>query len=489
MRPRRYCRLAAAAAATAPPGALLARDTEQYHLTLGGPGDRARRRAPLRAARARQHPRRHAPPRGCSRRCASSAASPTRSSPSRASTRTTGRSASTSARAPRTSSEVVARCSPTSCGGSASSRSSRRSSSARKDNVKGRVVLALESTGARMERLGASVLRRHADPRARRDDRAHRGGRREDLSASLPRAARPAERSRSPRSAPTRTSSARAIAPLRPGARGDAVIRVGVAGAAGRMGIAACAAVERRRRHRACAAAPIRRSGRRSRDPRRLRRRRRLHAARRRARRTRGVPGRRRARRDRDDRLRSRGARGPARARERLRRAELRDRRGADDALRGARPPGTWRPPRSSSSTTTGKLDAPSGTAARTAAADGAGERRPPPPIHSVRLPGLVAHQEVILGDVGQTLTIRHDSLERESFMPGVLLAVGRVGASSARRSSGSSTCCSRELAHGEHAAGALRCAAMLDLGTVHHRDRHARSTSSCASTRTRSSR
>ena len=49
-------------------------------------------------------------------------------------------------------------------------------------------------------------------------------------------------------------------------------------------------------------------------------------------------------------------------------------------------------------------------------------------PIHSVRLPGLVAHQEVILGDVGQTLTIRHDSITRESFMPGVLLAVRRVG-------------------------------------------------------------
>ena len=49
-------------------------------------------------------------------------------------------------------------------------------------------------------------------------------------------------------------------------------------------------------------------------------------------------------------------------------------------------------------------------------------------PIHSVRLPGLVAHQEVILGDVGQTLTIRHDSIDRESFMPGVLLAVRRVG-------------------------------------------------------------
>jgi 4-hydroxy-tetrahydrodipicolinate reductase len=49
-------------------------------------------------------------------------------------------------------------------------------------------------------------------------------------------------------------------------------------------------------------------------------------------------------------------------------------------------------------------------------------------PVHSVRLPGLVAHQEVILGDVGQTLTIRHDSIDRVSFMPGVLLAIRRVG-------------------------------------------------------------
>jgi len=69
-----------------------------------------------------------------------------------------------------------------------------------------------------------------------------------------------------------------------------------------------------------------------------------------------------------------------------------------------------------------GKLDAPSGTAARTAdLMDGE------VPIHSVRLPGLVAHQEVILGDVGQSLTIRQDSYARESFMPGVLLAVRRV--------------------------------------------------------------
>src|SRR6201996_5809434 len=73
------------------------------------------------------------------------------------------------------------------------------------------------------------------------------------------------------------------------------------------------------------------------------------------------------------------------------------------------------------------KLDAPSGTAARTAALMQAASGREVP-VHSVRLPGLVAHQEVILGDVGQTLTIRHDSIDRESFMPGVLLAVRRVG-------------------------------------------------------------
>jgi 4-hydroxy-tetrahydrodipicolinate reductase len=74
------------------------------------------------------------------------------------------------------------------------------------------------------------------------------------------------------------------------------------------------------------------------------------------------------------------------------------------------------------------KLDAPSGTAKRTAelirAAGGAVHE----PIHSVRLPGLVAHQEVIFGGLGQTLSIRHDTVSRESFMPGVLLAVRRVG-------------------------------------------------------------
>jgi 4-hydroxy-tetrahydrodipicolinate reductase len=94
------------------------------------------------------------------------------------------------------------------------------------------------------------------------------------------------------------------------------------------------------------------------------------------------------------------------------------------------------------------KLDAPSGTAAHTAriiAAARAG--RPAMPdatvhespgargaqidgvhVHSIRARGLVAHQEVILGGVGETLTIRHDSLDRASFMPGVLLGVREVG-------------------------------------------------------------
>jgi 4-hydroxy-tetrahydrodipicolinate reductase len=68
------------------------------------------------------------------------------------------------------------------------------------------------------------------------------------------------------------------------------------------------------------------------------------------------------------------------------------------------------------------KLDAPSGTARATA------ERLPgETPIHSVRLPGLVAHQEVIFGGPGQTLTIRHDTTSREAFVPGVLLALEQL--------------------------------------------------------------
>ncbi|HUP33435.1 MAG TPA: dihydrodipicolinate reductase C-terminal domain-containing protein [Gaiellaceae bacterium] len=68
------------------------------------------------------------------------------------------------------------------------------------------------------------------------------------------------------------------------------------------------------------------------------------------------------------------------------------------------------------------KLDAPSGTAKATAALLPEGT-----PIHSVRLPGLVAHQEVIFGGPGETLTIRHDTTSREAFVPGVLLALERL--------------------------------------------------------------
>jgi 4-hydroxy-tetrahydrodipicolinate reductase len=75
------------------------------------------------------------------------------------------------------------------------------------------------------------------------------------------------------------------------------------------------------------------------------------------------------------------------------------------------------------------KLDAPSGTAMRTAELIAAAGGNVHQPIHSVRLPGLVAHQEVIFGGEGQTLAIRHDSIDRRSFMPGVLLAVRAVGA------------------------------------------------------------
>ena len=68
------------------------------------------------------------------------------------------------------------------------------------------------------------------------------------------------------------------------------------------------------------------------------------------------------------------------------------------------------------------KRDAPSGTAAATAA-----RMQGSVPIHSVRLPGLVAHQAVILGGPGETLTIRHDTTSREAFVPGVLRALERV--------------------------------------------------------------
>jgi 4-hydroxy-tetrahydrodipicolinate reductase len=74
------------------------------------------------------------------------------------------------------------------------------------------------------------------------------------------------------------------------------------------------------------------------------------------------------------------------------------------------------------------KKDAPSGTAKRTADLIRKAGGNVHDPIHSVRLQGLVAHQEVIFGGLGETLTVRHDSISRESFMPGVLLAIRKVG-------------------------------------------------------------
>jgi 4-hydroxy-tetrahydrodipicolinate reductase len=68
------------------------------------------------------------------------------------------------------------------------------------------------------------------------------------------------------------------------------------------------------------------------------------------------------------------------------------------------------------------KKDAPSGTARATAELIGGN-----PPIHSVRLPGLVAHQEVLFGGDGQLLTLRHDTFSREAFVPGVLLALDKL--------------------------------------------------------------
>jgi 4-hydroxy-tetrahydrodipicolinate reductase len=75
-----------------------------------------------------------------------------------------------------------------------------------------------------------------------------------------------------------------------------------------------------------------------------------------------------------------------------------------------------------------GKVDAPSGTAKRTAELVRGAGGRVHEPLHSVRLAGLVAHHEVLFGGLGQTLSIRHDSVSRESFMPGVLLAIRKVG-------------------------------------------------------------
>jgi 4-hydroxy-tetrahydrodipicolinate reductase len=75
------------------------------------------------------------------------------------------------------------------------------------------------------------------------------------------------------------------------------------------------------------------------------------------------------------------------------------------------------------------KLDSPSGTAIRTKNLIEEAGGNVHEPIHSIRLPGVIASQEVVFGETGQTLSIRHETYSRESFMPGVLLAVRKVGA------------------------------------------------------------
>ncbi len=153
-------------------------------------------------------------------------------------------------------------------------------------------------------------------------------------------------------------------------------------------------------------------------------------------------------------RLRRRAARPAAHRARRVaadrgaRRPELRHRRGADDAVRGEAAP-FFESVEIVELHHPDKVDAPSGTARRTASLVAEARRRagagPMPDatstslegargadvdgvrVHAVRLRGLVAHQEVLLGGPGETLTLRHDSMDRESFMPGVLLGVRSI--------------------------------------------------------------
>ena len=366
------------------------------------------------------------PPRGSSRRCASGAAWPTRSSPSRTSTPHTGEIGLYVGTRPENLARGAARSSPPSCARLRRGPGQRaRSSSAPSENVKGRMVLGA-GVDRRADGAGSAraVLDEHADALEldeviERIDAVDVEDVRE-LAAELfapERLSVAGDRARRGRASAPRSR------PLRAGARRGARAMIRVARRRRRRadGRRRSARRSRRRRTWSWSAAPTRRWHRAAptssthADVRR-----RLHPPRHGARRTRCACLRGgRARRDRDDRLRPRaaatrpapGARGRTCCR-----PELRDRRRADDALRRARPPSTWRRPRSSSCTTTRKLDAPSGTAARTAELMAAASGRPAPPIHSVRLPGLVAHQEVILGDLGQTLTIRHDTIDRESL-------------------------------------------------------------------------
>ena len=176
--------------------------------------------------------------------------------------------------------------------------------------------------------------------------------------------------------------------------------------------------------------------------PERLRRRGRLHPARRGRRQRRAVPRGGRAGRHRHDGLRQRRGRRPPRATRACRASTRRtSRMGAVLMMRFAEQAAAVLP---------ASRDRRAPRRGQSATRRRGRRRRPPrgwatsPPIHSVRLPGLVAHQEVIFGGPGETLTIRHDTTSREAFVPGVLLALEKVrdlppGLTRARRTPASS--------------------------------------------------
>ena len=297
--------------------------------------DRARRRAPLRARDPRHRSSAARFPRGCSARSARSAASPTRSAPTRASTSTAASSRCTSAPAPTTSPRP-ARSSAASSHRFAT-RASRADELARaKEHVKGRMVLGLEATGSRMSRLARGDPLRCPAALARRDARARRRGHRRRGRRARRRALRPGQASPPPASAPTRTAS-RAAAGSVSEALGR-LIKVAVSGAAGRMGETVCEAVDgrggpraqrsRRPRSSDTELAEVlerRRRGRRVLDPDRPSSTTSAPASTRACTPSSAPPA---------TTPKSCERVAEAGRRERLRRAQLRDRRGADDALR-----------------------------------------------------------------------------------------------------------------------------------------------------------
>ena len=367
------------------------------------------------------------PRRASSRRSARSAGWRTRSTASRRSTPTRARSASTSARARRTSasaSRSSARELADVAGGNVRAGELERA----KENLKGRMLLSLESTSNRMSRLGKSLDHRHRAALARGADRAGRcgAGRRRRRARRRPALARRpvgrgdrAERGALPCGGRARATRALARRPQ---------LRIVLFGHGGKVGAVLGPALEaaghevtlvgRSDASRSFAATTPRSTS----------------------------------------RVRTSSTTSSAAASTKASRASS-ERSGLgteelDDLDERAREPGRCR---SSSRRTSPlgavlmmrfaaeaarqlpraeivelhdetKLDAPSGTARATAALIGEGT-----PIHSVRLPGLVAHQEVIFGGPGQTLTIRHDTTSREAFVPGVLLALETLGDASPR--------------------------------------------------------